>query len=411
MATLHLWVKKNTVRHAAHCLTQPLLRHSLHGMSNTHGESSATDHQGALTTIPEASEIDALLSDYEVQEVIGQGGMGAVYKAWQPRLGRHVAIKVLPVGVGEHLQFAESFRTEARTMASLNHSHIVTVHDFGEAEEFMYLVLECVEGETLFYHLHEKTYTPEQIISIVLQVCDALTYAHNKNVVHRDIKSSNIIIGKDGMAKVVDFGLATLRGAPGLLRKNVQEGPVMGTPGYSAPEILRPGATVDHRADIYSLGVVLYEALTGRTMDEAWTAPSRTAGTPPQLDSIILKATKESPADRYQSIEQFATSLKHLGRFGTAKKPASAKKPRVAAAVSAPTIKPAATAVRGRPIRPPAPQSSSAPLIIGILVIIAIAAYFFFSGDPNKPAPRKPSQPSGPTITPTLPPGLNHDAP
>lgn len=379
-------------------------------MSDSQEAPTNPEHEGAMTSIPAISEIDSALSDYEVKEVIGQGGMGAVYKAWQPRLGRYVAIKVLPLGVGDHLQFAESFRTEARTMANLHHSHIVTVHDFGDTGSFLYLIMEHVEGETLFVHSHEKSLTTDQIIEYILQVCDALTYAHNQNVVHRDIKSANIIIGTDNMAKVVDFGLATLQLAPEMFRRNVQTGPVMGTPGYTAPEILKPGAAVDHRADIYSLGVVLYEALTLRTMEDAWSPPSRTAGTPPQLDSIILKATKTDPADRYQSIEQFANSIRQLKRFsgGTKKKGASIQaKARPAAVRKKPPVvpAPATTSVvkpRPKPIMP-AQTSSSAPLIIGILIVLAIAAYFFFTKEDKPKPPPRPVTP-GTTLEPTLPP-------
>jgi serine/threonine protein kinase len=328
-----------------------------------------SDYAGALTSIPEVAEINALLPDYQVQAVIGQGGMGAVYKAWQSRLERFVAIKVLPAEAGGELDFAESFRTEARTMANLKHSNIAAVYDFGEAGGYLYLVMEYVDGSTLFDLIHANALSVDQIMNVVHQVCDALTYAHSQNVIHRDIKSANILIGSDSKAKVVDFGLATLQAAPQLWKRQVNDGPIMGTIGCSAPEILKPGSVVDQRADVYSLGVVLYEALTKRTMETPWVSPARAAGTPPQLDGVILKATKVDPTERYQSVEQFEAGLKQLAKFSSS---ATAKR------------SPTGVAAAVRPVMPQKSAGSPMPMIAGVAAIASVAGLFFFLSGKKK---------------------------
>ncbi len=258
---------------------------------------------------PPVEELNALFDQFEVLELISVGGMGAVYKAWQPKLERHVALKVLPPDSGGDLGFDERFAAEARTLAKLKHTNIVSVHDFGEVGPYHYFAMEFVDGRTLFEILHENPLIQERALSIFYQICDALGYAHDNGIIHRDIKSANILVGNDGIVKVVDFGLAKIRKAPGVIREKAEPGALMGTPDYAAPELLKPGAHVDHRADVFALGVLLYECLTGRTIGSDWVPPSKLAGSDPPIDSVILKAVSPDLDKRYQSVAQFRASL------------------------------------------------------------------------------------------------------
>ncbi|MFT4549217.1 MAG: serine/threonine protein kinase [Verrucomicrobiales bacterium] len=343
---------------------------------------------------PSVEEMDALLPDFKVTEIIGQGGMGVVYRAWQERLERYVAIKVLPrVGDDEEEEFASQFKQEAKTMASLHHSHIVTVYDFGMADGLHYLIMEHVDGENLYEHFYDGAYKPRQVIEIILQICDGLSYAHTAGVIHRDIKSANILIGQDGMSKLVDFGLATLQEAPGVLRRRASSGTSYGTPGYSAPELFTFGSHVDHRADIYSLAVVVYEGLTGKTMDEAWTSPSGAAGAPSGIDQVLRKATKKDPKARYQSIELFAAALRQVRDTG----PATTGVRKVAVTVAPATSTAVAAAIpvtsAGNKQRVVvAQQKSSITLFVvfGIIAAIFVLGAIILSsgGDPPSPPPK-----------------------
>ena len=327
--------------------------------AGTSDELPVEDTGGEELPYPSIEELDSLLPDYQVTEIIGQGGMGVVYLAWQERLERYVAIKVLPKIEAAAAEDEEQFRTEARTMAGLHHTHIVTVYDFGSVDGLHYLVMEHVEGVTLHHHFHEGGYSVSEIIAIILQVCEALEYAHSSGVVHRDIKSANILMGPDGMSKVVDFGLATLQESPGILRRRKLEGVRHGTPGYSAPELFHLGAHVDHRADIYSIAAVLYEGLTGMTLDQPWTSPAGASHAPASIDQVIRKATKKEPKDRYQSVRLFADALRNLKQSAP-----------VPAAGRAPLRRP-------RRIAPVQPTSKGPVLvllgsIVGIVIIVLI---------------------------------------
>jgi serine/threonine protein kinase len=224
----------------------------------------------------------ASIPAYEVTEILGRGGMGAVYKARQKSLKRWVAIKVLPlVAADDELQFAERFRNEAETMARMSHPAIVNVHDFGETSDgLLYIVMEFIDGTDVHRLIQGSGRLSEDYaLAITAHVCDALAYAHARGVIHRDIKPANILIDQEGNVKVADFGLAKMSHPDldyGLTRSNV----AMGTPDYVAPEVLSYGMVADHRADLYAVGVMLYQMLTGEVPRDCSNCPRKRASMP-----------------------------------------------------------------------------------------------------------------------------------
>ncbi|MBN8460882.1 MAG: protein kinase [Verrucomicrobia bacterium] len=267
-------------------------------------------------------EIADKFPGYEILECLGRGGMGVVYKARQKSLDRIVAIKILPPErVGEE-RFADRFATEAATLAKLNHPNIVTVHDFGETGGLFYIVMEYVDGVNLRDLLREGKLEPQQALAIVPPVCDALQSAHEKGIVHRDIKPENILLDKDGRIKIADFGIAKLIGPVAAVcdrrtspdesqRRSQTAATVMaGTQGYSAPE--QANCTADHRADIYALGVVLYEMLTGERPNKDVVAPSRKVRIDVRLDEMVLRALEKEPERRYQTAGEFRTMVETI---------------------------------------------------------------------------------------------------
>jgi serine/threonine protein kinase len=226
-------------------------------------------------TPPPIEAIAKLFPQFEILEFIGKGGMGAVYKARQPVLDRFVALKILPPNVAGTPGFTERFNREARALARLVHPNIVAVHDFGQAGDLNYFIMEFVDGANLREVERAGRLTPEQALAIVPQICEALQFAHNEGIVHRDIKPENILIDKKGRVKITDFGIAKI------LDQNVSNAPltgvrdVVGTPHYMAPEQVEKPSLVDHRADIFSLGVVFYEMLTGELPLGKFQPPSK----------------------------------------------------------------------------------------------------------------------------------------
>jgi serine/threonine protein kinase len=238
--------------------------------------------------------------------------MGAVYKARQTKLDRLVALKVLPPEWGADPAFAERFAREARTLARLNHPHIVAVHDFGEAGGLYYLVMEFVDGPNLRQVLQDGKLPPEQALALVPQLCEALQYAHEEEVVHRDIKPENILLDRRGRVKVADFGLAKLLNRPRAEFTLTGSRQVMGTLDYMAPEQRNSPLAIDHRADIYSLGVVFYEMLTGELPLGHFPPPSEKAAVDARLDGVVLRALKTDPGQRYQSVREVKTDVESI---------------------------------------------------------------------------------------------------
>ncbi|MEZ5386334.1 MAG: serine/threonine-protein kinase [Prosthecobacter sp.] len=252
---------------------------------------------------PSLEEMQAVLPQYQFVSLLGRGGMGAVFKAVQISLDRPVAIKVLPVDLvaDEDIQFAERFKNEARTMAKMNHPSIVNVYDFGETSTgLLYIVMEFIDGTDVAQMIASQGRLPEDYaLSITAHVSDALNYAHAQGIVHRDIKPANILINMEGDVKVADFGLAKQNdpGQSGITKTNM----AMGTPDFVAPEAFIPGVPLDGRADLYAMGVMLYQMLTGEIPRGMWTMPSVKLGTDPRFDAIITKAMQTDREHRYQS--------------------------------------------------------------------------------------------------------------
>jgi len=258
---------------------------------------------------PTLEEAATLFPGYEVRRLLGRGGMGAVYQARQIELDRLVAIKLLPLQISVDREFADRFRREARAMARLNHPNIVTVHDFGTTSSgHLFFAMEFVDGANLAAIIYGEGLDPTQALSIAEQVCTALGYAHTKGIVHRDIKPANVMVDTEGHVKVADFGLARLAGPSTEQLGHTVTGTVMGTPDYMAPEQME-GMNVDHRADIYSLGVMLYEMLCQQVPKGNFDPPSRRTGCDARIDAIVLRAIQQSPARRYQSALEMKTDV------------------------------------------------------------------------------------------------------
>lgn len=261
---------------------------------------------------PSPEDLAGHFPQLEILELLGVGGMGAVYRARQPGLDRLVALKILPPGVGQDPAFTERFAREARAMAKLSHPNIVTIHDFGEADGVFFLVMEYVDGVNLRQLLRSGRMSPREALAIVPQICDALQYAHDQGIVHRDIKPENVLLDRLGRVKVADFGLAKLVGTvaePPVAERPAcgefsltEAGQVMGTPQYMAPEQQERPAEVDHRADIYSLGVVFYQLLTGELPGGRIEPPSKKVHIDVRLDQVVLRALEKEPERRYQQI-------------------------------------------------------------------------------------------------------------
>ena len=264
------------------------------------------------TRVPPApAQLAAQFPQLEILELLGVGGMGMVYKARQPRLDRLVALKILPVAALAHASFAERFEREAKALARLNHPGIVTLHDFGQTADYYYFVMEYVDGMNLRQLMQAKTMQPRQALELVTQICTALQFAHDESIVHRDIKPENILITKKGQVKIADFGLAKLLGAAPDTSLTASQ-MVMGTLNYMAPEQRESTKDVDHRADIYSLGVVFYEMLTGQVPLGRFEPPSKKVQVDVRLDEVVLHALEREPERRYQHVSEVKTSVETI---------------------------------------------------------------------------------------------------
>jgi serine/threonine protein kinase len=326
---------------------------------------TATHPEAKPFVPPPVEEVARLFPQLEILGFLGKGGMGAVYKARQPALDRLVALKILPAQSVPDPGFAERFTREARALARLSHPSIVAVHEFGQvpasgagvppvsppgvspgsvpqagetpaplpAPSLPYFIMEFVDGVNLRQLQKADRLSPREALQIVPQICDALQYAHDEGVVHRDIKPENVLVDRKGRVKIADFGLAkimtgragsplpaasgsvTSAGAPGVTRparELTEAGQVMGTPHYMAPEQVEHPQDVDHRADIYSLGVVFYEMLTGELPLGKFQPPSRKVQVDVRLDEVVLHALEKEPELRYQQASHVKTDVQQI---------------------------------------------------------------------------------------------------
>jgi len=273
---------------------------------------------------PAIEELTRIFPQFEILELIGQGGMGAVYKVRQKELDRIVALKILPPGIGQSPEFSNRFTREAKALAKLNHPGIVTLHEFGQQDGLYFILMEFVDGVNLAQLMKTGRISPREALAIVPQICDALQYAHDQGIVHRDIKPENILLNRLGRVKVADFGIAKVVAAVCDRRTSEDDrqrrlqtaatlaGKIIGTPQYMAPEQIEHPSDVDHRADIYALGVVFYQMLTGELPGKDLQAPSQKVHIDVRLDEIVLKAMEKTPQLRYQTVGIFKTQLETI---------------------------------------------------------------------------------------------------
>lgn len=280
-----------------------------------------TTQQQDRFPMPDIKVLADQFPDLEIGELLGQGGMGAVYRATQTRLDRNVALKIIRPESAEDRSFAERFNREARTLARLNHPNIVAVYDFGEVtltnergdkQRLYYFLMEYVDGANLRQLLHAGELRAERALSIVPQICDALQFAHDEGIVHRDIKPENILVDRRGRIKIADFGLAKLLSDDTDESKLTGTHQVMGTPRYMAPEQMKSTRKVDHRADIYSLGVVFYEMLTGELPMGRFEPPSQKGGVDEQWDEVIFRTLEQEPGRRYQQASEIKSDVERM---------------------------------------------------------------------------------------------------
>ena len=275
------------------------------------------------TPLPVISKDKLIAGKYRIVEEIGQGGMGVVYKAEDLKLKRSVALKFLPPHLMTSPELKERFLIEAQAAAALSHPNICVIYEIGESGEHPYIAMEYVEGETLKDRIRKGPLAPHEALTLAGQVAAGLAEAHHKGIIHRDIKSANIMVTAKGQAKVMDFGLAKLQGGSSLTRSQT----TLGTVAYMSPEQAR-GGDMDHRTDIWSLGVVLYEVVAGKMPfrgdhdqaviysilhDEPEPLKKIRPDTPPELEQVVGQALAKKPADRYQSMDEFREDVEAVG--------------------------------------------------------------------------------------------------
>ena len=347
---------------------------------------------------PTPAELQEILPQYEVHMLVGRGGMGAVYKGLQLSLDRAVAIKLLPPTIEQQdLAFAERFKNEARLMGRMNHPAIVSVYDFGRTSDGqLYFVMEYVDGTDVQRMIaREGKLPPEHALAITAHLCDALGYAHKQGIVHRDIKPSNVLIDMDGRVKVADFGLAKLADKSkdsGL----TQTGMAMGTPDYVAPEALMFGSDVDGRADIYAVGVMLYQMLTGDIPRGMFKMPSQKfQSIDPRFDAIIRRALEHDREERYQTSHELRLALDVIlttpravsGQESSAvlpKQPPQSPGRTVVPSSRNPGSAQQRTAPKPEPYQPPpkAEPTSTMPYVIAALLMLGFGGYFIVNRQP-----------------------------
>ena len=340
---------------------------------------------------PTVKEAERLFPNYQITEMIGRGGMGVVYKGKQTSLDRIVAIKLLPLEVSIDRDFGDRFVREARTMAKMNHPNIVSVFDFGHTTEgHLYFVMEFVEGTTLHHLIKAVGLKPVQSLELIVSVCEALQYAHSEGVIHRDIKPANILVDTKGRVKVTDFGLARMDTTKTPEQwGQTMTGMVLGTPDYMAPE-QKKGIRVDHRADIYSLGVMLYEMLCGEIPAGIFDPPSMRVAVDERIDQVVIRAMQQEPDRRFASSGEMKTAVENIRNTPLPEKPASAAATVAPAAQSGPgMIAPAPGTVQNPAQSGYAPVAKSgAPigtLIAAGCAVIAVGVVLWKEFQPAKP--------------------------
>ena len=268
--------------------------------------------------------VGTTLGQYEIIELIGEGGMANVYRAWQPSLQRYVALKVLAPHLSDDASFVARFHQEAVSAANLKQSNIVTIHDVGDQDGHRYIAMEFIEGGSLEDRIRSQGALPlDQVVDIIGQIGQALDYAHQHGFIHRDIKPANVLIDPDGRAVLTDFGIAKAASDSGITAPSTKAGSIFGTPHYMSPEQIKEDP-IDHRSDLYSLGIVCYEMLTGQVPFDGTTTHSilyaqahnpppplkdANPNVPPAVEAVVNRMLSKLPEARYGSAGEFATAL------------------------------------------------------------------------------------------------------
>jgi uncharacterized protein YndB with AHSA1/START domain/tRNA A-37 threonylcarbamoyl transferase component Bud32 len=281
------------------------------GMGSQNARRTEIDLHSPSFQPPSPAELAARLPNLEVTEILGQGGMGVVYKGRQPFLDRPVAIKLIrPDFDNEDSQ--QRFLREARSLAKLTHPYIVNVFDCGKAGDLFYFVMEYVEGHSLRHLIAQRSVSERDVVDFLPQIGEALQCAHESGIVHRDVKPENVLVDRRNRVRLVDFGLAKWLGAS--TRAEPSDKLVAGTWGYIAPEQISMPENVDHRADIFSTGVVCYEMLTGQLPRGEYRPPSKASATDPRFDPIVTRALERDRERRYQQIRDMNSDVLLLTR-------------------------------------------------------------------------------------------------
>ncbi len=264
---------------------------------------------GLVSDSDDAALLDAIrgrIPDYELHDVLGRGGMGVVFLARHRRLDRLVALKVLNPELGRKPQFAARFEQEARALATLDHPGVVGIFDTGVHDGFFYIAMEYVDGASVRARM-EQPLPVASVVPLVRSLCEILGYSHARGVIHRDIKPENVLIDRNGAVKVADFGLARLTMSPSVSLTNTLA--AVGTIHYMAPEQFEAHGDVDHRADIYAVGVLMYELLTNKLPVGRFGPPSEEGADSSSLDSVVMRCLERDPARRFGDATELRQAL------------------------------------------------------------------------------------------------------
>lgn len=307
---------------------------------------------------PSPAQLSALLTGYAVEALVSSGKSGAIYEARQVSLERKVTVKVLPPEISKDAKLRTAFETEAKTMARLNDPNLVGVFDFGDAGGMLFIIMEHVPGRSLHAATHGSHVDQKESARLVADVCHGLHHAHQEGIIHRALEPRNILIDNKAQPKIVDFGLASL----------FAQQPRAAASPYAAPETHRPGAAVDHRADIYSAGMILYGLIVGHLPGHPYVAPSAASSCRPELDGVVARAIQPDPGQRYATAGEMARELEDILKIMGAPPTQEAIKTLVTAAP--------ATGVRplARPVAIPPSRSPGNAALVATLVTVAVLA-------------------------------------
>ncbi len=355
-------------------------------------------------TPPDPEFLAQLLPGYQIIRLIACGGMGAVYEAVQLSLDRGVAIKILPQEFTADESFRAAFETEAKAMARMNHPNLISVYDFGEVGGMLFITMEYVPGLSLFEAANGQPILQGETVPLIASICRGLAHAHENGIIHRDIKPANILLNHHNEPKIGDFGLARP------LERQIEEGEeIFGTPGYTAPEVVERPQSIDHRADIYSIGILLHELLTGMLPTADPRPASAICRCDPRFDTIIRKATHPVASERFNSATEIANEVEKIQ---------TSAGPRVLQ-TTASAARPARPIPSKYPIRKK--SGSSGLLFFALMTAIVIGVYFLIpkggseneesvtvpstESPANVPAPPPATEPTAPSTPPPIPDG------